>query len=49
MEAILNATEVRANFSGFFDSVVRERPQFVKRNRDIIAAVSHVGSIYFYD
>lgn len=40
MQTLLNATEVRANFGGFIDSVVRERPQAVKRNRDVILAFS---------
>lgn len=40
MEALLNATEVRANFGGFIDSVVREKPLAVKRNRDVIFSFS---------
>lgn len=40
MQALLSATEVRANFGGFIDTVVREKPQFVKRNRDVITSVS---------
>ncbi|WP_100085688.1 hypothetical protein [Paenibacillus elgii] len=40
MQTLLNATEVRANFGGFIDSVVREKPQAVKRNRDVIMAFS---------
>lgn len=40
MQTLLNATEVRANFGGFIDSVVREKPQAVKRNRDVILAFS---------
>jgi predicted RNase H-like HicB family nuclease len=40
MQTILNATEVRANFGGFIDTIVREKPQAVKRNRDIIMAFS---------
>lgn len=40
MKTLLNATEVRANFGGFIDSIVREKPQAVKRNRDIIMAFS---------
>ncbi|XOK60703.1 hypothetical protein ACJ7K1_30020 [Paenibacillus elgii] len=40
MQTLLNATEVRANFGGFIDSVVREKPQAIKRNRDVILAFS---------
>lgn len=40
MEAVLNASEVRANFGGFIDNVVRQKPQVVKRNRDVIVALS---------
>ncbi|WP_438349419.1 hypothetical protein ACP8HI_01650 [Paenibacillus sp. FA6] len=40
MQSVLNATEVRANFGSFIDDVVREKPQFVKRNRDIITSFS---------
>lgn len=39
MEALL-ATQVRANMGGFIDSVVREKPQAVRRNRDVIVATS---------
>lgn len=40
MEAVLNATEVRANFGEFIDTVVRVKPQVVKRNRDFIFTTS---------
>jgi len=40
MEALINATEVRANFGGFIDSVVREKPLAIKRNRDVIFSFS---------
>ena len=40
MQHILNATEVRANFGLFIDNVVRDKPQAVKRNRDIIMSFS---------
>lgn len=40
MEAILNATDARANFSSFIDTVVREKPQAVRRNRDIFFSFS---------
>ncbi|HEY8346392.1 MAG TPA: hypothetical protein VIL07_03855 [Symbiobacteriaceae bacterium] len=36
----ISATEVRKNWGGFIDSVVRGRPEFVKRNRDFIAVLS---------
>ncbi|WP_260982109.1 hypothetical protein [Paenibacillus sp. 32O-W] len=37
---VLNATDVRANFGGFIDTIVREKPQAIKRNRDVIMAFS---------
>jgi len=40
MQTVLNATEVRANFGGFIDTIVREKPQAIKRNRDVIMAFS---------
>ena len=40
MQNALNATEVRANFGWFIDTVVREKPQAVKRNRDVIVSFS---------
>jgi predicted RNase H-like HicB family nuclease len=40
MQTVLNATEVRANFGEFIDTIVREKPQAVKRNRDVIMAFS---------
>jgi predicted RNase H-like HicB family nuclease len=39
MQAVLNATQVRANFGEFIDTL-RERPQTVKRNRDIFISFS---------
>ncbi len=39
MEALL-ATQVRANMGSFIDTVVREKPQAVRRNRDVIVAAS---------
>lgn len=41
MQGILNATAVRQDFSQFVDTVVRERPQAVKRNRDMFWSISH--------
>ncbi|UHA76105.1 hypothetical protein KIK04_15530 [Paenibacillus sp. 481] len=38
--SILNSTEVRANFGSFIDNVVHDKPQVIKRNRDLIAALS---------
>ncbi|WP_233531214.1 hypothetical protein [Paenibacillus alkalitolerans] len=46
MEALL-ATEVRANMSSFIDTVVREKPQAVRRNRDIIFAASREHMRFF--
>ncbi|MBD0383974.1 hypothetical protein [Paenibacillus sedimenti] len=40
MQNLLNATDVRANFGGFIDTIVREKPQAIKRNRDVIMAFS---------
>ncbi|MFB5674995.1 hypothetical protein ACE3NQ_18385 [Paenibacillus terreus] len=40
MQTVLNATEVRANFGGFIDTIVRDKPQAIKRNRDVIMAFS---------
>ncbi|OPH52203.1 hypothetical protein BC351_33265 [Paenibacillus ferrarius] len=40
MQTVLNATDVRANFGGFIDTIVREKPQAIKRNRDVIMAFS---------
>lgn len=40
MQTILNATEVRANFGSFIDTIVRDKPQAIKRNRDVIMAFS---------
>ncbi len=40
MQTVLNATDVRANFGGFIDTIVREKPQAIKRNRDVIMALS---------
>ena len=36
----LQATQVRANLGEFIDTVVREKPMAVKRNRDVIVAAS---------
>ena len=36
---ILNATDVRKNWSITLDSVVRERPAYIKRTRDNIAMI----------
>lgn len=37
---LLNASEVRNEFSSFIDTVVRERPMIFKRNRDHILSIS---------
>lgn len=36
----INATEVRSNFSYYIDTVVREKPIAVKRNRDVLLIFS---------
>lgn len=38
--AVLNATDVRNNWSSFIDDVVRKGPQFLKRNRDELTTIS---------
>ena len=40
-----NSSDVRQHFSEFLDSVVRDRPSFVKRNRDMLVALNleHLG------
>lgn len=40
MQNLLNATDVRANFGQFIDTIVRVKPQAIKRNRDVIVAFS---------
>jgi predicted RNase H-like HicB family nuclease len=40
MQEVLNATDVRREFSRFIDSVVREKPRAIKRNRDVIFSLS---------
>ena len=47
MQEVLNATEVRQNWGGFIDGVVRSRPEFVRRNRDFFAALSldHLSAV----
>lgn len=40
MQDILNATDVRRHWSQFNDDIVRDGPRFVKRNRDVWAALS---------
>ena len=36
----VNATDVRKDWGGFIDSVVREKPKMIKRSRDLIMAIS---------
>jgi antitoxin YefM len=36
----INATDVRKDWGGFIDSIVREKPQVIKRSRDYIVAIS---------
>ncbi|MEG6512399.1 hypothetical protein V6C32_10795 [Desulforamulus ruminis] len=40
MQEILNATDVRKDWGRFIDTVVREKPQMVKRNRDYFISFS---------
>jgi hypothetical protein len=37
---VLNATDVRKHWSEFVDDVIRNKPAFVKRNRDLLAVLS---------
>jgi|GEM_PF-1359643 len=37
---LLNASDVRSDFSTFVDTVVRERPMVFKRNRDHVLSIS---------
>ncbi|MEQ8201913.1 MAG: hypothetical protein ABRQ24_10890 [Syntrophomonadaceae bacterium] len=37
---LLNASEVRNEFSSFIDTVVREKPMVFKRNRDRVLSIS---------
>ena len=36
----LNATDVRKDWGGFIDSIVRDKPKLIKRSRDYIVAMS---------
>lgn len=47
MQEVLNATEVRKYWGNFIDTVVRDKPKVVKRNRDYFVAVSltHIRTI----
>lgn len=36
----LNVTDVRKDWGGFIDSVIREKPKFVKRSRDFMLTTS---------
>lgn len=40
MNMVMNSTTVRNHFSEFVDNVVRDKPQFMKRNRDLISFFS---------
>lgn len=40
MQTVHNATDVRANFGSFIDTIIREKPQAIRRNRDVILAFS---------
>ncbi|RYD06063.1 hypothetical protein N752_05920 [Desulforamulus aquiferis] len=40
MQEVLNATDVRKDWGRFIDTVVREKPQMVKRNRDYFISFS---------
>ncbi len=40
MQEMLNATEVRKNWSEFIDGVIHSKPSFIRRNHDYLAAMS---------
>lgn len=40
MDTIINATDARKEFSRVIDTVVKGRPQAIKRNRDIVFTVA---------
>lgn len=40
MDKVISSTEVRKNWSEVIDSVVREKPVFIKRRRDTLAFLS---------
>jgi len=40
MNEIINSTEARKNWSEVIDTVVRKRPVFIKRNRDVMTFLS---------
>jgi hypothetical protein len=40
MYPLVNSTEVRKHWSEFVDEVIRKKPSFVKRNRDVLAVLS---------
>jgi hypothetical protein len=40
MNQVINSTDVRKNWSEVVDTVVRRKPVFIKRNRDILALLS---------
>ncbi|MDO9593200.1 MAG: hypothetical protein Q7I98_08480 [Erysipelotrichaceae bacterium] len=40
MHPMVNATDVRKHWSEFIDDIVRSKPSFVKRNRDILTILS---------
>lgn len=42
----INATDVRKEFSQFIDTVVREKPAVIKRNRDHVLSISLEQAAY---
>ncbi len=40
MQEVINATDVRKNWSEFIDGVIHSKPSFVRRNHDYLAALS---------
>lgn len=40
MNQVISSTEVRKNWSEVIDTVVRKKPVFIKRNRDVLSFIS---------
>lgn len=40
MTGVINASDARRGFSQLIDTVVHDRPTVIKRNRDLVAAIS---------
>ncbi len=45
---VLSSTDVRKNWSETLDSVVRERPAYIKRTRDNLALMNIIRFLSFF-